>query len=190
MTTPPMRLGGALAPSNTGPAASAFQAALAGSRVCEPYVLRLPNNVELPCVITLLGAELLLDIEGIVRREMAERGLPNDHTTQQNYELARAKLTLAHAVREVDPVKRADAAPLGSVELWGRVPPETIAAVYERLIELRELHDPLADGMPLLPEEVVFIRDAIVKKNWTTLRAFGLQRLIAYLRTTVDQPAP
>lgn len=183
------KLGGALSgAATTGPAASAFAAALAGSRVCEPYVLKLPNGVELPCTITLIGSAQLDDIEGDVRVEMEARHIPNDPTTAHHFELARARRIMALAVRQPGP-KRADEAPLGSLKEWSELPPETLYAIYYRFNELRELHDPLAGEVRLTQEVLDAVKDAIAKKNSTLLRYFGAPTLIAYLFSTVDQPA-
>lgn len=179
-----------LASSAKGPAASAFQQALAGSRVCVAYTLKLPNGFTVPCAITIPGSELLLDIEGQVRAEMEQRGLPVDLTTQGNFELARARRTLMHAVRVWDERLGPDAPQLGSLSEWGQLSPETIGAAYARFGELRELHDPMSDDAHLSELDVMQIRSAITEKKTATLRYCGLNMLIAYLLTTADQHAP
>lgn len=184
------KLGSALSGAATsGPAANAFQRALAGSRVCEPYELQLTNGVSVPCVMTLVGTEQLLDIEGDVRKEMEARSIPNDHTTQHDFELARARRIMALSVRELDEKKRADAPQLGTVAEWGTLAPEIVIAAYSRYNELREIHDPLAGEATLTKAEYAEMVTAIEKKNLTLLRYCGVRKLTALLLTMAEQLA-
>ena len=144
----------------------------------------LPTGAVIDCVITLVGSDDLLDIEGFTRLALEQRTIPIDVTTQFNAELERAKRTLAVCVREVDAKKGADAPPLGSVSDWGRLPPETLQAVYLRYLELRELHDPLAGSVRLDDVQRAELLEAIAKKNTPLLRQCGLLRLIALLCST------
>lgn len=173
-----------------GPAASAFQQALAGSRVCERYELRLPNGVQLECGMILVGSDTLLDIEGRVRKEMELRGVPADVITQGNYELCRAKHTLAVALVLWDPKLGAAAPRLGTHSEIGALSPEEISAAYTRFGELRELHDPLAEDVVLSPTDIAELRAAITEKKTPLLRYFGLQRLIAFMLSSECQLAP
>jgi hypothetical protein len=187
----PTRLGAALAakdvPATT--AGNAFSASLAGARVCDRFELKLGNGIVVTCAITLLGGEALLVVESEVRRRMAEMGIPNDVSTQGDYEFLRARHILERAVREWDPVKGASAPPLGTHEQWGDVIPESIRAAYARYNELREMHDPLGDDVLLSKVELDEIEAAIQKKNRDLLRYFGLQRVTAYLLTLGAPPA-
>lgn len=190
MTTP-TRLGGALAgAAPKAPASSAFQRAIAGASVFEPYELLLPNDVRVPCSMTLVGSETLLDIEGRVTAAMERRSLKADVITQGNFEMQRAIYTLALAVREPKTDAVPNPPPLGTVEEWGQLSPETIDAAWKRFGHLREENDPLADDVKLSSLEVLEIREAIAKKNYRLLRYFGPARLTAYLLTTASPPAP
>lgn len=178
------QLGKAIA--KTAPAASSapsrFMAALAGKRVLKPITI---PSLGLEAVMTLLGSDRLLDIDGDVVRAMERRGLSRDDIMNLGrFELETAKRALAEAVLELgDPPTK----PLGTVEEWGGVTPEVIGDLWRQYGDLREEHDPAS--AELTSEEILDLRGAVSKKNGVLLRVFGARKLSAYLLTLGDQPA-
>ena len=179
MTT---KLGSALAssPAPTSSAASRFMAALQGRRPIRPIVI---PGLNMSAAMVLLGSERLLDLEGESLRAMERRGIPRLVMNEPKYELDLAVRVLAEAVVESE----TDETPVGTAADWGRVPPETIVALWLDYAALREEHDP-AD-VALTQDDVEQIRDAIVKKNGMLLRYFGPRRLASYLLSTSGEPA-
>ena len=179
------KLGTALANAAAAAAASSsapsrFMAALAGKRVLKPITI---PALGLEAVMTLLGSDRLLDIDGDVVRAMERRGLDRDGLNLGRYELETAKRALAEAIREPsDPSK-----PLGTVDEWGQLPPEVIGDLWRQFGDLREEHDPVES--PLTSDEIVELRDAVSKKNGVLLRVFGARKLSAYLLSLDDPPA-
>lgn len=184
-------LGAAMAASEApkGPAATAFQRALAGSRIAEPWEVQLANGVRVPCVLTIVGNEGLLLVESQVRKRMRELDIPEDVTTQGNFQLLRARYVLAMAVREKDEKLGANAPLLGTVEEWGDVTVESIQHTFNRYSELCEEHDPMRDGATVSEEEALELRAAVEKKNRQLLQFFGLQKVIAWLLSSAFPPA-
>ena len=177
------KLGSAIASGKPAekPAVSRFMAALAGKRVLEPITVPI---VDLPAVMTILGAERVLDIDGDSMRAMEARGIPLNVATQGKYELETATRMLAEAVLE----SAANPVPLGSVKDWGSMPAEAIADLWLKYTDLRMRFDPSNVG-DVSEEDIAEIRDAIAKKNSKLLLYFGVQKLTAYLLITADQPA-
>jgi hypothetical protein len=186
MTTP-TKLGSAIAQSNSQSApktaaASRFQAALAGHRVLRPIAVPVAPGVELAAVMTVVGSERSLDIEGEVAAAMEKRGLEQNVLNQNKFELELAIRTLADAVLDSE----ANPAPLGGLHDWGKLQPEVIGDLWMQYAELRTQHDPSV--AELTEREVDEIRDAVSKKNGPLLRYFGARRLAAYLLTLGDPP--
>lgn len=172
----------ASSPTPRAAAASRLQAALAGRRVFRPVKVRV-HLVELDAVMTVLGSERSLDIEGESIAAMARRGIEQTTLNQNKFELELAIRTLAEAVldSEENPV------PFGNVGAWGKLEPEVIGDLWIQYAELRAQHDPAIEE--LTREEVDGINDAISKKNEPLLRWFGARRLSRFLLTSADRLA-
>lgn len=177
------QLGKAIA--RTAPAASSapsrFMAALAGKLVRKPITI---PALGLEAVLTLLGGERLLDIDGDVLRAMEKRGIELSVLTQGKFELETATRVLAEAILEAGDTSTK---PLGTVAEWGQLTPEVIGDLWRQYTDLREEHDPSIDE--LTSDEIVELRVAVSKKNGALLRVFGTRRLAAYLLTLDDPPA-
>lgn len=177
------KLGNAIAAAPAkASAVSRLMAALAGKRVLKPLVVPLPGGGELAAVMTLVGAQRLLDIEGEVARAMEARGLANTIETRHRYELERALRTIADAVLESD----ANPTPVGSTSEWGQLAPEVIGHLWAEYSELSEEHDPAGETLSSL--EMLELKDALAKKNRTALVSFGARKLSDYLLFTADPP--
>lgn len=164
-------------------AASALAAALSGAEHFEDVEVPLPGGTIVHGRMTVIGAARALDVEGDVVSAMSARALEQTVITQGEYELERAIRTLAEVVRDPDDKEQ----PLGSVADWGRLPQETISAMWLRYGDLRERIDPVS--RPLTQAERDEIANAISKKNATHLRSFGVRTLSAYLLASADRPA-
>jgi hypothetical protein len=167
-----------------GPAAgkspvTRLEAALAGKRPFKPVQVRV-HGVPHDAVMTVIGSERSLDIEGEVARAMDRRGLEQSVLTQGKFELELAWRTLAEAVldSEQHPV------PFGTAEQWGRLVPEVVGELWVQYAELRAEHDPQV--AELTEDEVREIRDAVAKKNGPALRYFGASRLSRFLLSSAD----
>jgi len=187
MTTP-TKLGAAIAQANgqsapKSSAANRFQAALAGHRVLRPITVPIVPGVEIAAVMTVVGSERSLDIEGEVAAAMEKRGLEQNVLNQGKFELELAIRTLTEAVLDSE----ANPVPLGGLHDWGKPAPEVIGHLWMQYGELRAEHDPAI--AELTKREVDEIRDAASKKNGPLLRYFGARRLAAYLLTLDDPPA-
>jgi hypothetical protein len=156
-----------------------LEAALAGKRPFKP-VRVLVHGVPHEAVMTVIGSERSLDIEGEVARAMDKRGLEQNVLTQGKFELEFAWRTLAEAVldSEQNPV------PFGTAEQWGRLVPEVVGDLWIQYAELRAEHDPQV--AELTEDEVRGIRDAVAKKNAPALRYFGASRLSRFLLSSAD----
>lgn len=156
-----------------------LEAALAGKRPFKPVHVRV-HGVAHVAVMTVVGSERSLDLEGEVARAMDKRGLEQNVLTQGKFELELAWRTLAEAVldSEQNPV------PFGTAEQWGRLVPEVVGELWVQYAELRAEHDPLV--AELTEDEVRGIRDAVSKKNGPALRFFGATRLSRFLLSTAD----
>ena len=178
----PTKLGNALA--RTQASVSRFSAAITQSRVLEPYTIR---GLNLTCLMTIVGTERMLALEGVSLAAMERDGFKQDYLTQDKYELAKAAHILAEAIRDDDPTKRADPPPLGTREQWGALSPEIIGAVWMDYCALRVKYDPLGDDVRLTQAEHDGITDALKKKDGRALQSYGLPRLAAYLLITADR---
>lgn len=167
------------------PAASAFINALSGRRALRRLTIPM---LELPAAMTLVGTMRRNEIESQVSRWMKERDLDAGLLNQSAWELARAVHTLAAAVLEDDPAKGTAAAPIGTVDEWGQLPPEIVVEMWRTYNDLSEEHDP-GELAALSDEDIAYIRDAIAKKNARALRACGVRRLSLYSLTLADPPA-
>ncbi len=147
-----------------------LEAALAGKRPFKPVQVRV-HGVPHDAVMTVIGSERSLDIEGEVARAMDKRGLEQNVLTQGKFELELAWRTLAEAVldSEQNPI------PFGTAEQWGRLVPEVIGELWVQYAELRAEHDPQV--AELTEDEVREIRAAVSKKNGPALRYFGVSKL-------------
>jgi hypothetical protein len=156
-----------------------LEAALAGKRPFKPVQVRV-HGVPHDAVMTVIGSERSLDIEGEVARAMDKRGLEQNMVTQGKFELELAWRTLAEAVldSEQNPI------PFGTAEQWGRLVPEVIGELWVQYAELRAEHDPQV--AELTEDEVREIRAAVSKKNGPALRYFGVSRLSRFLLSTAD----
>lgn len=169
--------------SSRASAGTRLQAALAGHRVFKPVAVPIVPGVELAAVMTLVGSERHLDVEGEVATAMERRGLEQNVLNQGKFELAEAIIILAESVldSETNPV------PIGSVKDWGRLSPEVLGDLWMQYGELRAQHDPAI--AELTQEEADAISDAVEKKNGGLLRYFGARRLSVYLLTSADRRA-
>ena len=185
MTTPTKLASAIAAQMQVAPktgAASRLQTALAGRRVFKPVTVRV-HLVELAAVMTVVGSERSLDIEGEVAVAMEKRGLEQNVLNQGKFELELAWRTLAEAVLDSED----NPAPIGTAAHWGQLAPEVVGDLWTQYAELRAEYDP--STTELTKEEADGIRDAIVKKNEPQLRYFGARRLSRYLLTLADLPA-
>ena len=178
------KLGNAI---DKGPAASKspvtrLEAALAGKRPFKPVQVRV-HGIPHDAVMTVIGSERSLDLEGEVVRAMDKRGLEQSVLTQGKFELELAWRTLAEAVLDSEP----NPVPFGTAEQWGRLVPEVVGDLWVQYAELRAEHDPQV--AELTEDEVREIRDAVSKKNAPALRYFGASRLARYLLTSAGPPA-
>jgi hypothetical protein len=182
---PRSRLAAAIAgtAASTTPAApSRLQAALAGVPPYKPVQVPV-NGVLLNAVMTVIGSERSLTLEAESAESTRARGFEQNLLTQGKYELELAWNTLAEAV--LDSVE--NPVPLGTAELWGKLPPEVIGGLWVQYGEFRAAQDPeLAD---LTKDQVAQIADFVAKKNEAGLWFFGAKRLSRYLLITADQPA-
>jgi len=176
------KLGAAISQGSTPAAsssvASRFLAALAGRRVLKPVTI---PALGLDAVMTLLGSQRLLDIDGEVERAMEKRGLEHSVLTMGKFELETAVRVLAEAVMDATDTTQA----LGTVAEWGLLTPEVIGDLWRQYGDLREEHDPSIEQ--LTPDELLELRTAVSKKNGTLLRVYGARRLSAFL-LTLDDP--
>jgi hypothetical protein len=156
-----------------------LEAALAGKRPFKPVKV-LVHGVPHDAIMTVIGSERSLDIEGEVARAMERRGLEQNVLTQGKFELELAWRTLAEAVldSEQNPV------PFGTAEQWGRLVPEVIGELWVQYAELRAEHDPQV--AELTEDEVRDLRAAVSKKNGPALRYFGASRLSRFLLSSAD----
>lgn len=174
------KLGDAIHKGAAGkPPVTRLEAALAGKRPFKPVQVRV-HGVPHDAVMTVIGSERSLDIEGEVARAMDRRGLEQNVLTQGKFELELAWRTLAEAVldSEQNPV------PFGTAEQWGRLVPEVIGELWVQYAELRAEHDPQV--AELTEDEVRDLRAAVSKKNAPALRYFGASRLSRFLLSTAD----
>lgn len=180
------KLAGAIATAaaDKPPAAHRFAAAIASARPLKP--IKIPG-LEVTALLTLIGTERALDIEADVTRAMLRRGLPETQLNGGIWELERARHVLAEAVLDDDPEKRTDPPPIGTLADWGKLPKETIAALWSEYDDLSQEHDP-AD-VALTDDERLVLAAAIEKKSVPLLRSFGAKRLTAWLLTTAAPPA-
>lgn len=181
------KLGDALTASpaaSSSPAtkASRLLAALASSRVLEPITI---PGLGVTALMTLVGAERLVEIEGEVAKQMHERGLGDSEKNAVAWELARATRTLADAILDDDPALRAAPPAFGTPAEWGRLSREQVVELWRMYDELSEQHDPGKDN-EFTPEEAELVRIAVQKKSPTLLRAFGAKRLSAFLLSISD----
>jgi hypothetical protein len=141
------------------PPVTRLEAALAGKRPFKPVTVRV-HGVSHDAVMTVIGGERALDIEGEVARAMDKRGLEQNVLTQGKFELELAWRTLAEAVldSEQNPV------PFGTAEQWGRLVPEVVGELWIQYAELRAEHDPQV--AELTEDEVREIRAAVSKKRF------------------------
>lgn len=167
-------------------AASKFLAALAGAAMEAPYSI---PGLGLECVMVVVGSQRMLEIESEVGKTMRALGIEQSPLTQEKWELLRAVLTLAEACRDGHAAAGRPADPIGTREEWGELPPNTIAAAWQRYSDLCEEHDPMVAGqLQLTAEEARDIGMAIEKKNRALLIYFGAAKLSAYLLITASQP--
>lgn len=181
------KLGDALAATpaaSSSPATkvSRLMAALSKSRVLEPITI---PGLEVTALMTLVGAERLVAIEGEVALEMEARGLGDSEKHAVAWELSRATRTLAEAILDDAPELRAAPPPFGTAVEWGKLSREQIVELWRMYDELGELHDP-ARGNEFTAEEAELIRIAVQKKSPTILRAFGAKRLSTFLLSISD----
>lgn len=178
MTT---KLGDALqkGPAACKPPVTRLEAALAGKRPFKPVQVRV-HGVPHDAVMTVIGSERALDIEGEVGRAMDRRGVEQNVLTQGKFELELAWRTLAEAVldSEQNPV------PFGTPEQWGKLVPEVIGDLWVKYAELRAEHDPQV--AELTEDEVQELRAAVSKKNAPALRYYGASRLSRFLLSSAD----
>lgn len=171
------------APSSPATKATRLMAALASARVLRP--IKLPG-LELTALMTLVGAERLLEIEADVAKEMTARGMADEMLHARKWELARATRVLAEALLDDDPKLRDNPPPIGTHEDIGRMTREQVVELWTMYDELAEECDP-GRGNVFTQEERELIAIAVKKKEPTLLRSFGAKRLSAYLLST-DAP--
>lgn len=161
-----------------------LQAALASARVMKPITI---PGLNITALLTLVGTERLVDLEGEVVSAMEKRNLSLDVVNVAVWELERARHVLAEAVLDDDLKVRSNPPPIGSLADWGKVSKEIIAWLWNEYSELSEEHDPFA--VALTDSERAELAEALSKKNAPLLRSFGARRLAAWLTTSDVQLA-
>lgn len=174
--------GAAAAPTKAG-GASRLAAALAGRRPFRP--IKVPvHGIEHAAVMTVIGSERQLDLEGETVKAMEGRGF----TQAMQNELHQTKFELDLAIRVLAVVVRVseqDPAPFGSLADWGQLVPEVIADLWQQYAELRAEHDPALGE--LAASELAGIEAAVKKKDPVSLAFFGARRLARYLLILEDR---
>ena len=184
MTT---RMGAAAGGAVTKPPMSRFAAALAGARVFRLIVI---PGLNVAADMTVVGHDQVQLIDGEVMVAMAELKIgPPTTLTAWSYEAERAARTLARAC--FDPEARAKGAlvPVGTVEEWCAIPDEWLDPVWLAYKQLRAEVSPYGNE-GITDEEVGAILAAVKKKDRTSLRSFGLEKLIDWATTMVDRLSP
>jgi hypothetical protein len=148
---------------------------LRGEMVTLPYVGE--------CWIELVAHDRGNAVEGDTLREMSEHGIPAGGMFGLSFESERAKQTLAVAAREADKVT-----PIGTLEDWGALDDDIIAACWFVYGDVRERLDPLGSEH-VTADEVREIDAAIEKKNRMALLRFGVAKLSLYLLSTAARRA-
>ncbi len=171
------KLGSALRGAPGAKLASKLAITIAGAVHYEPWIVpRL--NVE--CAITLVAFDRREEIEAAVWERMRFLKLDLNPTTEQHYELARARRFAAYAV-----VDRNTHEPIGTVDDWGLIDDDIIGAFWSTYGDLREALDPAET--PLTVGEMVAIVETIKKKHGRLLRFIGVRKLAAFLLSMDDQ---
>jgi hypothetical protein len=164
-------------PSGTPTRLSAFLAT--GSR---------GENVDLPGLgpawIELAGHETVNRIESETFEAMARLALEPNALNGLTYDAERARRTLAAVVREQENHEKC----FGTVEEWGRLDSDMIAAAWNVYADVRYRLDPVGDDS-LTKEDDEGIRAFLEKKSAMGLRSYGVAKLARYMLTSEDRRA-
>ncbi len=134
-----------------------------------------------PAWIELSPHETNNTVEAEVFTAMAKLGLEPVALNGLTYEAERAVRTLARCVRDADDATHAT--PFGTVEQWGKLDSDLIAAAWGTYGDVRLRLDPV--GADLLTDgDLAGIRRALEKKSAAALRSYGVAKLSRYLLTT------
>lgn len=128
--------------------------------------------------LRLIGSDEVTEIEAELFRRMKDLGLEANVLNGLTYEAERAKLTLARVVRDPDDHAKS----FGTLDEWGQVDPDTIAAAWSSYADMRTRRSPL--DVAITPELRAQIESAISKKNGMLLRSFDVLTLSSYLLST------
>lgn len=136
-----------------------------------------------PAYIELAGHDVVNQIESEVFRELGALDLHPTAINGLTYDAERARRTLSRCVRDADDRTK----PFGTVEEWGQVDSDVIAACWQVYADVRYRLDPV--GTELSEDDMHGIVYALEKKSPTLLRSFGAAKLSLYLLTSAARPA-
>lgn len=175
--TPGTQLGQILKNGNGAPSSPASTSPL--SRVLASG--RRGEDVDLPLIgpvrIELIGARDSQEIVAAIYRVMRDRDVPIAAFTAEDYEAEKALRTLAIGV-----VDRATRKPFGSLDEWERLDGFAVNAAWQAYCDVAIRLDPLSQ--PLTAAERDDLADAFKKKAASSLRAFGIAKVCAWLVST------
>lgn len=169
-------LGGKLVQGAVGgaPAGTRLGQRIAGGRRGE--LVDLPGIG--PAFVALLGTLDYEEVDAEVFQIQRGRGLELSIVTAQGYELVRARLSLARAVRNPDAREEA----FGTIEEWRQVDVDTLMACWQIYGDVRQRLDPMSADIS--PTERREIEAAVKKKDPVLLRSYGVRSLSVWLATT------
>lgn len=188
MTTPLGKLQATQKPAKPEPEASSLGKFLALGNRGTTATLPLLGEVW----IELAGHDALNAAESGMLAEMKALGLDLMTVTAGAWETEKVRRVLASCVR--DPKDHAK--PFGTIEEWGKVDSDLLAACNHVYMDARAQLDPIglaggAQGWGRIPEEIrLSIKAAIEKKSPILLLSFGVSTLANYLLTLEPPPEP
>lgn len=143
--------------------------------------------VELPLIgkawIAVGSHAMLSEVEAAVERRMAELGLTLTAFTAGAWESERAVQTLARCVRTAEDHD----APVGTPAEWAELDTNTINKCWTVYGDVFDRLAPLDGELPESTRKQIFA--ALVKKNATALRSFGVNALATFLLSMESPPA-
>lgn len=137
-----------------------------------------------PVWIELAGHETVNRIESETFDAMAKLALEPNGLNALTYDAERARRTLAAVVREAEDHEKC----FGTVEEWGRLDSDMIAAAFSVYADVRYRLDPAGEAL-LTKEDNEGIRAFLEKKSAMGLRSYGVAKLALYMLTSEDRLA-
>lgn len=131
-----------------------------------------------PAWIELAGHETTNRIESETFEAMARLSLEPTPLNGLTYDAERARRTLAAVVREQENHE----VPFGTVDEWGKLDSDMIAAAWGVYADVRYRLDPV--GSELTKEDDEGIRAFLEKKNAMGLRSYGVAKLAHFMLTS------